>query len=78
LRLGLSTPFDAQVREGFRWQLGPFDDLREVAASMLSLLSDTRIRDVRVVPGLQPDRDTTGTPQALSVHDLGPSGEVRH
>jgi hypothetical protein len=78
LRLGLSTPFDAQVREGFRWQLGSFDDLREVAASMLSLLSDCRIRDVRVVPGLQPDRDTTGTPQSLSVHDLGPSGEVRH
>ena len=45
---------------------------------MLSLLRDCRILDVRVVPGLQPDRDTAGTPRSLSVHDLGPSGEVRH
>jgi hypothetical protein len=78
VRLGLSSPYDASVLHGFRWQLGVFDDLGEVAHSILSLLGDCRVLDVRVVPGLQPDRDAAGAPQFLSVHDLGPSGEVRH
>ena len=78
VRIGLSSPFDAQVLHGFRWRLGVFDDLGEVAHSILSLLRDCRILDVRVVPGLQPERDAAGAPRFLSIHDLGPSGEVRH
>ena len=78
VRIGLSSPFDATVLHGFRWHLGAFDDLGEVAHSILSLLRDCRILDVRVVPGLQPDRDAAGAPRFLSIHDLGPSGEVRH
>jgi hypothetical protein len=78
VRIGLSSPFDATVLHGFRWHLGAFDDLGEVADSILSLLRDCRILDVRVVPGLQPDRDAAGAPRFLSIHDLGPAGEVRH
>jgi hypothetical protein len=78
LRIALSSPFDRTVLHGFCWRLGPFDDLGEVAGSILSLLRDCRILDVRVVPGLQPDRDSAGAPRFLSIHDLGPSGEVRH
>jgi hypothetical protein len=78
LRIGLSSPFDTALLHGFRWPLGRFDDLSEVAASILSLLRDCRILDVRVVPGLQPERDPAGVHRALSIHDLGPSGEVRH
>ena len=77
LRIALSSVFDERVREGFRWRLDRFDDLGEVVSSVLALLRDCRILDVRVVPGLQPDRDATGMPRFLSVHDLGPSGEVR-
>ena len=77
VRIGLSSPFDASVLHGFRWPLGTFDDLAEVADSILSLFRDCRILDVRIVPGLQPDRDAAGAPRFLSIHDLGPSGEVR-
>jgi hypothetical protein len=77
LRIAFSSVFDERLREGFRWRLGPFDDMNEVLSSVLALLRDCRVLDVRVVAGLQPDRDATGTPRFLSVHDLGPSGEVR-
>jgi hypothetical protein len=78
VRMALSSPFDAAAQQGFRWLLGAFDDLGEVASVMLSLLHDCRVLDVRVVPGLQPDRDPAGAPRFLSVDDLGPSNEVRH
>jgi hypothetical protein len=78
VRIGLSSPFDATVLHGFRWHLGAFDNLGEVVDSILALLRDCRILDVRVVPGLQPDRDAAGAPRFLSIHDLGPSGEVSH
>jgi hypothetical protein len=78
VRVGLSSPLDAHLLHGFRWRLGAFDDLGEVAQSILSLLYDCRIGDVRIVRGLQPDQDASGAPRFLSIHDLGPSGEVRH
>ncbi len=78
IRLGLSSVFDATVLRGFRWQLGAFDDLDQVADAILSMLRDCRILDVRIVPGLQPACDAQGQPRFLSIHDLGPSGEVRH
>ena len=78
VHVALSSPFDETVLHGFRWRLGAYDDLGEVAHAILSLLRDCRILDVRVVPGLQPDCDAAGTPRYLSIHDLGPSGEVRH
>ncbi|MBL8541918.1 MAG: hypothetical protein JNK68_16365 [Betaproteobacteria bacterium] len=78
IRLGLSSVFDASVLHGFRWRLGVFDDLDEVAATILSLLRDCRILDVRIVPGLQPAGDGERAARVLSIHDLGPSGEVRH
>jgi len=77
LRIAFSSVFDESLREGFRWRLGPFDDLHEVVGTILELLRDCRVLDVRVVAGLQADRDASGTPRFLSVHDLGPSGEVR-
>lgn len=77
VRVSLSSPFDASVLHGLRWPLGVFDDLTEVAHSILSLLADCRVLDVRVVPGLQPDRDASGALRFLSIHELGPSDEVR-
>lgn len=77
VRVSLSSPFDASVLHGLRWPLGVFDDLTEVAHSILSLLADCRVLDVRVVPGLQPDRDAAGALRFLSIHELGPSDEVR-
>jgi len=78
VRIGLSSPFDPSLLQGFRWRLGPFDDLSEVAGSILSLLGDCRILDVRIVPGLQPGCGAQGEAHFVSVHDLGPSAEVRH
>lgn len=78
VRVSLSSQFDAAVLHGFRWYLGAFDNLDEVATAILSLLRDCRILDVRIVPGLQPAGDAQGLPRFLSIHDLGPSGEVRH
>lgn len=75
LRISFSSPFDESVRHGFRWPLSQFDDLGAVVGTVLSLLHDCRVHDIRVVPGLQPDRDAaTGEHLLLSVHDLGPSG----
>jgi hypothetical protein len=77
VRLGLSSIFDSAVLHGFRWRLGLFDDLDEVVDVLLTLLRDCRIPDVRIVPGLQPACDAQGTAHFLSIHDLGPSDEVR-
>jgi hypothetical protein len=77
VRVGLSSVFDTTVLHGFRWRLGDFDDLDEVVHVLLALLRDCRIRDVRIVPGLQPACDAQGAVHFLSIHDLGPSDEVR-
>jgi len=57
LRLSLSSPFDARQAEGFRCPLFPTDRAGDVAAMLLDLLRDCRVADVRILPGVHPDRD---------------------
>ncbi len=76
LQLCFTSPFNDQLREAFRWRLGPFDALGEVVASILSLLRDCRVLDVQVIPGLQAALSQTGRPWGLS--DTSPTAEVRH
>ena len=63
LRLSLSSPFEPRDAEGFRCPLYMLDRPGDVAAMLGDLLSDCRVTDIRVVPGLQPDKDAvTGLP----------------
>ncbi len=57
LRLSLSSPFDPRRAEGFRCPLFPTDRAGDVAAMLCDLLRDCRVTDVRVFPGVHPDRD---------------------
>jgi hypothetical protein len=57
LRLSLSSPFDPRQAEGFRCPLFATDRVGDVATMLLDLLSDCRVADVRVLPGVHPDRD---------------------
>ncbi len=57
LRLSLSSPFDLRQAEGFRCPLFPTDRAGDVAAMLVELLRDCRVGDVRIMPGVHPDRD---------------------
>jgi hypothetical protein len=57
LRLSLSSPFDPRQAEGFRCPLFATDRVGDVATMLLDLLRDCRVADVRVLPGVHPDRD---------------------
>jgi hypothetical protein len=57
LRLSLSSPFDPRQAEGFRCPLFPTDHAGDVASMLIDLLRDCRVADVRVLPGVHPDRD---------------------
>jgi hypothetical protein len=62
LRLSLSSTFDPRAAEGFRCPLFATDRASDVAAMLVETLRDCRIADVRVLPGVHPDRDPeTGT-----------------
>jgi len=57
LRLSLSSPFDPRQAEGFRCPLFPTDRVGDVASMLFDLLRDCRVADVRMLPGVHPDRD---------------------
>jgi hypothetical protein len=57
LRLSLSSPFDSRQAEAFRCPLFPTDRAGDVATMLLDLLRDCRVTDVRILPGVHPDRD---------------------
>jgi hypothetical protein len=57
LRLSLASPFGPRDAEGFRYPLGPHERVPDAAAAIATLLRDCRVTDVRVMPGVQPDRD---------------------
>jgi hypothetical protein len=57
LRLSLSSAFDTRQAEGFRCPLFPSDSVGDVAATLLDLLHDCRVTEVRVLSGVCPDRD---------------------
>ena len=58
LRLSLSSVFDPRAAEGFRCPLYRADQADDVAGMLTALLHDCRISDVRIVPGVHPDRDS--------------------
>lgn len=75
LRLSLSSPFEPRQAEGFRCPLFPSDRAGDVATMLLDLLHDCRVTDVRVVAGVQPDRDPGTGLTLLFKADAIPDGE---
>jgi hypothetical protein len=59
LRLSLSSVFDPAQAEGFRCPLYRADQTSDVVNMLLALLQDCRVSDIRVLPGIHPDRDPT-------------------
>ena len=57
LRVSLSSPLDPRQADGFRCPLFPTDRVVDVAGMLCDLLRDCRVSDVRVLPGVHPDRD---------------------
>jgi hypothetical protein len=53
----LSSSFDPREAEGFRCPLFPTDRAVDVGAMLRDLLLDCRVTDVRILPGVHPDRD---------------------
>jgi hypothetical protein len=76
LRLSLSSPFDPRQAEGFRCPLFAFDRAGDVATMLVDLLRDCRVGDVRVVAGVQPDRDPGTGMVLLFKADAIPRGET--
>lgn len=57
VRLSLSSPFDPRQAEGFRCPLLPGDRVDDVVHMLTALLVECRVADVRIHPGIHPDRD---------------------
>ena len=74
LRLSLSSVFESRDAEGFRCPLFPTDAVGDVAAMLVELLRDCRVGDVRVLPGVQADRDPTTGLTLLFKADALPAG----
>lgn len=60
LRLTLSSPYAEDLVDGFRWPLTARDDLDDLQRMILQLLSDVRVTDVRVFPGVLPATRASG------------------
>lgn len=75
LRLSLSSAVDARAAEGFRCPLFASDAVGDVAAMLLELLRDCRVTDVRLLPGVHPDRDSATGLTLLFQTDAMPDGE---
>ncbi|MBI3148813.1 MAG: hypothetical protein HYZ17_09920 [Betaproteobacteria bacterium] len=79
LRVSLSSPFDPRSAEGFRIPLEPLDRVADVAQSVVDLLRDCRVNDVRLLTQVQPDRDTlTGGPLLFKPENIGPNEVVAY
>ena len=59
LRVSLSSPFEPRDAEGFRCPIYPYEAVRDVAAMLVSLLTDCRVSDIRVKPGVHADVEST-------------------
>jgi hypothetical protein len=59
LRLSLSSVFDPAQAEGFCCPLYRADQTSDVVNMLLALLQDCRVSEIRVLPGVHPDRDPT-------------------
>jgi hypothetical protein len=71
LRLSLSSPFDPGEAEGFRCPLYPQENVADVVAMLTGFLTECRVTDVRIVPGVHADRDSlTGLPLLFKGDDL--------
>src|SRR5262249_12792808 len=71
LRLSLSNPLDPRQAEGFRCPLFSTDRAGDVATMLVDLLRDCRVADVRIFPGVHPDRD----PKTDMILLFKPAGE---
>jgi hypothetical protein len=76
LRLSLSTPFAPREAEGFRCPLYPLDRVVDVATMLADLLADCRVADVRIAPGVHPDRDPATGRTLLFEPDTLPASPV--
>jgi len=77
VRLSLSSPFDPRQAEGFRCPLFPLDSVDDVVHMLTTLLSDCRVSDVRIRPGIHADRDAaTGLTLLFKAEDAPPAVAV--
>lgn len=60
LRVSMSCLMDDTLLEGFRWPLHPLDDFSAVKGSIMAMLHDCRLHDVRIVEEVQPERSVSG------------------
>lgn len=78
LRLSLSSPFAPRDAEGFRCPLYPQDRVGDVAVMLADILRDCRVADIRVLPGVHPDRDpATGLPLLFKADGVDPPQAIR-
>jgi len=60
IRVTLSTPFDDELIEGFRWPLHPADDLPEIEHTLAAMIADCRLGDPRIIASVLPDHAPNG------------------
>ncbi len=60
VRVGLSSPFDDAIVDGYRWPLHPLDDLERITDSITGLLEECRVNDLRFAPEILPALDARG------------------
>ena len=72
LRVSLSSVFGERDAEGFRCPLYPYDRIDDVVTAIVDLLRECRLTDIRLMSGVQPDRDPlTGQPLFFRADAIG-------
>lgn len=77
LRVSMSCLLDDTLLEGFRWPLHPLDDFFAIKGSIMAMLHDCRLHDVRIVEEVQPDRLVSGGPFLRAIDRVLPAA-ARH
>ena len=69
----LLAPADGQRRAFHRWELDALDDLTSVTESILGLLAECRVRDVRILPAVVSESDFSAGESNVAARYAGPA-----
>ena len=75
--MSLSSPLSPRDAQGFRCPLYAGERVDDVAVSLVDLLRDCRVADLRVVDGVHADRDPLTAGPLLFKPDTLPPGTPR-
>ncbi|WP_043648870.1 hypothetical protein [Chitinilyticum litopenaei] len=73
VRISFSAQEDSERWEGYVWPLAPGDRVEAIQQYALELFQECQVSDVRLIEGVQPDKDVDGLPFFVTAHNAAQS-----